>query len=62
MAVNREEQLAPRVAGETIVRTSGLSKRFGQITAVNGLEIDVKAGRSWGFWGRTVRVGARRSE
>lgn len=37
--------------GETILRTSGLSKRFGAITAVNGLDLELRAGEVLGFLG-----------
>lgn len=38
-------------AGTTILQLSGLTKRFGQLTAVDGLNLDVRAGEVHGFLG-----------
>jgi ABC-2 type transport system ATP-binding protein len=37
--------------GEVVLRTVGLTKRFGPITAVDGLELEVRAGEVLGFLG-----------
>lgn len=42
------KQVSP---GEVILRTIGLSKRFGAITAVDGLDLEVRAGEVLGFLG-----------
>lgn len=51
MAERQGEFRTPRGGGETILRTSGLSKRFGNITAVHNLDLDVRAGEVLGFLG-----------
>ena len=51
MAEGQVEHQTPRGGGETILRTSGLSKRFGNITAVHSLDLDVRAGEVLGFLG-----------
>jgi lipooligosaccharide transport system ATP-binding protein len=40
------------VPGEPLVRARALSKRFGDITAVRGIDLDVEAGEAFGFLGR----------
>ena len=37
--------------GEAVLRTRGLTKRFGAITAVEGLDLEVRAGEVFGFLG-----------
>ncbi len=37
--------------GTTILRTAGLTKRFGRLTAVDGLDLEVRAGEVLGFLG-----------
>jgi ABC-2 type transport system ATP-binding protein len=37
--------------GAVVLRTVGLSKRFGRITAVDGLDLDMRAGEVFGFLG-----------
>ncbi|MGH2583490.1 MAG: ABC transporter ATP-binding protein [Dehalococcoidia bacterium] len=53
-AVHRAQQSAgsqrPR-SGDMVLRTVGLTKRFGTITAVDGLDIEVRAGEVFGFLG-----------
>ena len=44
-----------------ILRTSGLGKRFGNITAVDSLDLDVRAGEVLGFLGPNGSGKARRS-
>jgi ABC-2 type transport system ATP-binding protein len=39
------------VAGTTMLRTAGLTKRFGDIVAVDDLDLDVRAGEVFGFLG-----------
>ena len=51
MAERQGKRRTPRGGGETILRTSGLSKRFGNITAVQNLDLDVRAGEVLGFLG-----------
>ena len=36
---------------KTILRAEGLSKRFGALTAVDGLDLDVREGEIFGFLG-----------
>ncbi len=38
-------------AGEVVLRTVGLTKRFGKILAVDGLDMDIRAGEVLGFLG-----------
>jgi ABC-2 type transport system ATP-binding protein len=40
------------VSAETAIATRGLSKRYGQVTAVDGLDLDVRRGEIYGFLGR----------
>jgi ABC-2 type transport system ATP-binding protein len=37
--------------GKTVLRTVGLTKRFGSVTAVDGLNLEVRAGEVFGFLG-----------
>ncbi len=39
------------VPGETVLRTVGLGKRFGPVIAVDGLDLEVRAGEVFGFLG-----------
>jgi lipooligosaccharide transport system ATP-binding protein len=41
----------PRPAGGALIRARGLVKRFGDFTAVDGIDVDVAAGESFGFLG-----------
>jgi ABC-type multidrug transport system ATPase subunit len=43
------EPIAP--AGAAMIRTRGLTKRFGKLTAVDGIDLDVAAGDIYGFLG-----------
>ena len=36
-----------------------LVKRFGQVTAMDGVSLELKQGNAWGCWGRTGQVRAR---
>lgn len=40
------------MAPETVIATRGLTKRFGDVLAVDGLELDVRRGEIYGFLGR----------
>ena len=47
---------------EILVHARGLTKRFGEFTAVNGIDFDVRAGEAFGFLGpngagKTTRCG-----
>ena len=45
---------APRAAGTAaLIRARGLTKRFGDFTAVNGVDFDVQPGEAFGFLGPT---------
>ena len=37
--------------GQSVIRTSGLTKRFGRITAVEAVDLDVREGDTYGFLG-----------
>ncbi len=37
--------------GDSVIRTRGLTKRFGRITAVDAVDLDVRAGDTYGFLG-----------
>jgi ABC-type multidrug transport system ATPase subunit len=39
------------VSGQTVIRTEGLTKRFGGITAVDGVDLEVQEGDVYGFLG-----------
>src|SRR5262245_59586565 len=41
----------PSVAGEPLIHARGLVKRFGDLTAVDGIDVDVHPGESFGFLG-----------
>jgi len=41
----------PRLSGSCVLRTLGLTKRFGDLTAVDGLNLEVQAGQVHGFLG-----------
>jgi lipooligosaccharide transport system ATP-binding protein len=41
----------PPATGEVLVRARGLTKRFGEFTAVNAVDFDVLAGEAFGFLG-----------
>jgi len=41
----------PPAPGEALVRARGLTKRFGDFTAVNAVDFDVLAGEAFGFLG-----------
>jgi lipooligosaccharide transport system ATP-binding protein len=41
----------PDVAGEPLIHARGLVKRFGELTAVDGIDVDVEPGESFGFLG-----------
>ena len=52
MAISQLQSAVARpLAGEVVLRTIGLSKRFGRITAVDGLDLEVRAGEVLGFLG-----------
>ena len=38
-------------ADDGVIRTHGLTKQFGQVTAVDGVDLDVRAGDVYGFLG-----------
>ena len=40
------------MSAQTAVATRGLSKRYGHVTAVDGLDLDVRRGEIYGFLGR----------
>jgi len=40
-----------RVAGVTLIHARGLVKRFGDFTAVDGIDVDVRRGEAFGFLG-----------
>src|SRR3712207_9490408 len=46
--MQRSARSAP---GEAVLRTVGLTKRFGPITAVDGLDLEVRSGEVFGFLG-----------
>ena len=44
-------QASPDEAGEVLIRARGLTKRFGDFTAVDGIDVDVSRGEAFGFLG-----------
>ncbi len=42
---------APAAAIEAVIRTRGLTKRFGSLTAVDGIDLEVRRGDVYGFLG-----------
>ncbi|MEE8550157.1 MAG: ABC transporter ATP-binding protein [Gemmatimonadota bacterium] len=49
--VERESTVAASSGAEVVLRTVGLTKRFGSITAVDGLDLEVRRGEVLGFLG-----------
>lgn len=49
--VERESTVAASFGAEVVLRTVGLTKRFGSITAVDGLDLEVRRGEVLGFLG-----------
>ena len=47
----RESELKSKSHGEVVIQARGLTKRFGPITAVNNLDIDICHGEVFGFLG-----------
>jgi lipooligosaccharide transport system ATP-binding protein len=45
------ERPAPRASTAPLIRARGLTKRFGDFTAVDGIEFDVEPGEAFGFLG-----------
>jgi lipooligosaccharide transport system ATP-binding protein len=45
------ERPAPRASTSPLIRARGLTKRFGDFTAVDGIEFDVQPGEAFGFLG-----------
>jgi ABC-type glutathione transport system ATPase component len=52
-AVAREprESRDDRAAGDSLIHARGLTKRFGEFTAVDGVDFDVQPGEAFGFLG-----------
>jgi len=48
------------MARELAIRLRGAVKRYGEITAVDGLDLDVPVGACVGLLGRTARASRRR--
>ena len=55
MTVQTKQASLQDTQKEVILRTTGLTKRFGKRTAVNNLNLEVRKGRFLVFWDRTVR-------
>jgi ABC-2 type transport system ATP-binding protein len=51
MASATTESASRPPLGTVVLRTVGLTKRFGSITAVDGLDLEVRAGEVMGFLG-----------
>jgi lipooligosaccharide transport system ATP-binding protein len=45
------ESTNDRAAGESLIHARGLTKRFGEFTAVDGVDFDVQPGEAFGFLG-----------
>jgi ABC-2 type transport system ATP-binding protein len=43
--------MSPQLATETVIRARGVTRRFGQLEAVRGLDLDVHRGEVFGFLG-----------
>ena len=50
-AVRMERGGTPEAPGDVLVRARGLTKRFGDFTAVDGIDVDVQRGEAFGFLG-----------
>ena len=44
-----------------VIELKNLTRRYGKLDAVNGLSLTVRAGRCYGFFGRTARARPRPS-
>jgi ABC-2 type transport system ATP-binding protein len=51
MTVNVGTQITPGTQGDVVLRTIGLSKRFGSLEAVKNLNIELRRGEVFGFLG-----------
>jgi lipooligosaccharide transport system ATP-binding protein len=50
-AVRTEQGGTPQVPADVLVRARGLTKTFGDFTAVDGIDVDVRRGEAFGFLG-----------
>src|SRR3954453_22198719 len=50
-AVPQTTSPSPAAAAESLIRARGLTKRFGEFTAVDGIDFDVMPGEAFGFLG-----------
>src|SRR3712207_5197810 len=50
-AVRTEQEGMPEAPGNVLVRARGLTKVFGDFTAVGGIDVDVRRGEAFGFLG-----------
>src|SRR5215469_1939128 len=41
---------------DVLIHATGLTKRFGEFTAVDGIDFELRRGEAFGFLGPTVRV------
>src|SRR5690348_286866 len=50
-ALGTERDGTPRTPADVLVRARGLTKSFGDFTAVAGIDVDVRRGEAFGFLG-----------